>query len=59
MDRETALRNIIAAWNNLPSWSSTSEIQSWMSGPMWHAVNDAREALGIPRTDAGGPGSRS
>lgn len=47
-----ALENVVKAWEAIPAGKHRPrEIEAWMKNQMWHAVNDAREALGFVRTD--------
>lgn len=54
MSKQQALLNVIKAWEELPTGNySPMQIETWLKDSMWHAVNDAREALNLVRSDGG------
>lgn len=59
MDPKVALRRILAAWDVLPGGKphSVEKVEAWLRDPIWHAINDCREALGEKRTDRDAAGN--
>lgn len=52
MTETEALHSVLKAWEALPQGRHTPrQVETWMREHMWHAANDAREALGMERTD--------
>lgn len=52
MEERKALQSVVRAWESLPTGDyRPREIERWLQNQMWHAVNDAREALGQKRSD--------
>jgi hypothetical protein len=60
MTHQEALESIVKAWEVLPAGDYSSlEVQYWLENEMWNAVNNAREALGMKRTDRENARSKS
>lgn len=52
MTEREALERLVKAWEAIkPGHNSPGQTERWLRDHMWHAINDAREVLGVARTD--------